>query len=77
VGELRASLRRVATIGQDLSSKKPPKRVIPLDHYCIQSVSNEPPVYTFSLRRDPTLGIDDAEVFFFLAFLSWLLFLSM
>ncbi|ELR25466.1 RhoGAP domain containing protein [Acanthamoeba castellanii str. Neff] len=45
----------------DLSSKKPPKRVIPLDHYCIQSVSNEPPVYTFSLRRDPTLGIDDAE----------------
>lgn len=46
----------------DLSSKKPPKRVIPLDHYCIQSVSNEPPVYTFSLRRDPTLGIDDAEV---------------
>lgn len=46
----------------DLSSKKPPKRVIPLDHYCIQSVSNEPPVYTFSLRRDPTLGIHDAEV---------------
>jgi hypothetical protein len=47
---------------QDLSSKKPPKRVILLDHYCVQSVCDEAPVFTFSLRRDPTLGVDNTEV---------------